>query len=38
MSIEKRTLGRTGLEVTFFGFGALEIGRNRGIGPEGLES
>ncbi|NOZ57766.1 MAG: aldo/keto reductase [Calditrichaeota bacterium] len=38
MSIEKRTLGRTGLEVTFLGFGALEIGRDWGIGPEGPES
>lgn len=32
--IEKRTLGRTNLEVSRIGFGALEIGRNWGIGDE----
>ncbi len=37
MAIETRELGRTGLEVTFLGFGALEIGRDWGIGPGGPE-
>ncbi len=32
MNLEKRQLGRTGLAVTFVGFGALEIGRNWGVG------
>lgn len=32
MNIEKRRLGNTGLEVTRIGFGALEIGRNWGVG------
>lgn len=31
-SIEKRRLGNTGLEVTAVGFGALEIGRDWGLG------
>ena len=35
-AIEKRRLGENGPEVTFFGFGALEIGRNWGLG-EGAE-
>ncbi len=30
--MEKRRLGRTNLKVTFIGFGALEIGRDWGIG------
>lgn len=30
--IEKRNLGKTGLKATFLGFGALEIGRNWGLG------
>ncbi len=29
---EKRALGNTGLQVTFIGFGALEIGRDWGLG------
>ncbi len=33
--MEKRKLGRTGLEVTFIGFGALEIGRDWGLGLAG---
>jgi aryl-alcohol dehydrogenase-like predicted oxidoreductase len=33
-SWEKRPLGRTGLEVTRIGFGALEIGRDWGVGSE----
>ena len=37
-NIPKRKLGTTGLEVTFLGFGALEIGRDWGIGPTGPES
>ncbi len=32
MNIEKRRLGNTGLEVTRLGFGALEIGRDWGVG------
>lgn len=32
--LEKRTIERTGQEVTFIGFGALEIGRDWGIGSE----
>jgi len=36
-ALEKRTLGRTNLEVTRIGFGALEIGRNWGIGDEKLQ-
>ena len=35
-TVEKRSLGEGGPEVTFFGFGALEIGRNWGLG-EGAE-
>ncbi|MBK9089616.1 MAG: aldo/keto reductase [Holophagales bacterium] len=34
-SLEKRPLGRTGLESTFIGFGALEIGRDWGLGDAG---
>ena len=34
-SPEKRLLGRTGLESTFVGFGALEIGRDWGLGDAG---
>ena len=34
-SLEKRPLGRTGLESTFGGFGALEIGRDWGLGDTG---
>jgi len=30
--LEKRALGNTGLQVTFIGFGALEIGRDWGLG------
>ena len=30
----KRTLGRTGFKVTFVGFGALEIGRDWGVGSQ----
>jgi aryl-alcohol dehydrogenase-like predicted oxidoreductase len=30
--IEKRNLGKTGYQATFLGFGALEIGRNWGLG------
>ena len=30
--IEKRNLGKTGYRATFLGFGALEIGRNWGLG------
>lgn len=30
--MENRRLGRTGLDVTFLGYGALEIGRDWGIG------
>ncbi len=33
-SWERRPLGRTGLEVTRIGFGALEIGRDWGVGDE----
>ena len=33
--LEKRPLGRTGLESTFVGFGALEIGRDWGLGDTG---
>lgn len=33
--LEKRPLGRTGLESTFVGFGALEIGRDWGLGNAG---
>lgn len=33
--LERRTLGRTGLESTFVGFGALEIGRDWGLGDAG---
>lgn len=33
--LAKRTLGRTGLHPTFVGFGALEIGRDWGVGPDG---
>lgn len=33
-NLEKRILGRTGLSVTFLGFGALEIGRDWGLGDE----
>lgn len=33
--MEKRKLGRTGLQVTFIGFGALEIGRDWGLGLAG---
>lgn len=33
--LEKRPLGRTGLECTFVGFGALEIGRDWGLGDAG---
>lgn len=32
LGLEKRRLSNTGPEVTFFGFGALEIGRNWGLG------
>jgi len=32
--LERRRLGATGLEVTLAGFGALEIGRDWGIGDE----
>ncbi len=32
--IERRPLGRTGLEVTLIGFGGLEIGRDWGLGDE----
>lgn len=32
--LERRPLGRTGLEVTRIGFGALEIGRDWGVGDE----
>ncbi|GAB6099193.1 aldo/keto reductase [Halanaerocella petrolearia] len=32
--LEKRTLGRTGEKLTFIGFGALEIGRDWGIGTK----
>lgn len=32
--MESRRLGRTKQEVSLLGFGALEIGRNWGIGPE----
>lgn len=31
-TLERRRLGRTGLEVTRIGFGALEIGRDWGLG------
>jgi aryl-alcohol dehydrogenase-like predicted oxidoreductase len=31
-AIERRPLGQTGLEVTRIGFGALEIGRDWGLG------
>ncbi len=34
MDVETRKLGRTNLEVTFIGFGALEIGRDWGIGGD----
>jgi len=33
--LERRPLGRTGLESTFVGFGALEIGRDWGLGGAG---
>lgn len=33
-ALEKRALGQTGEEVTFLGFGALEIGRDWGLGSE----
>lgn len=33
--LEKRPIGRTGLESTFVGFGALEIGRDWGLGDAG---
>ncbi len=33
--LEKRPLGRTGLESTFVGFGTLEIGRDWGLGDAG---
>ncbi len=33
MNLPRRILGRTGLSVTALGFGALEIGRDWGIGP-----
>jgi hypothetical protein len=33
-SLERQPLGGTGLEVTRIGFGALEIGRDWGIGDE----
>jgi aryl-alcohol dehydrogenase-like predicted oxidoreductase len=33
--LEKRPLGKTGLESTFVGFGALEIGRDWGLGDAG---
>ena len=32
--MEKRKLGQTGLNVSFIGFGALEIGRDWGIGED----
>jgi aryl-alcohol dehydrogenase-like predicted oxidoreductase len=32
LSLEKRNLGKTGYQATFLGFGALEIGRNWGLG------
>jgi aryl-alcohol dehydrogenase-like predicted oxidoreductase len=32
LGLEKRKLSTSGPEVTFFGFGALEIGRNWGLG------
>src|SRR5690348_13028834 len=32
LGLEKRKLGKTGANVTFIGFGALEIGRDWGIG------
>lgn len=34
MRLSRRRLGRTGYDVTFIGFGALEIGRNWGLGQE----
>jgi aryl-alcohol dehydrogenase-like predicted oxidoreductase len=34
MKLTHRTLGRTGHAVTFIGFGALEIGRDWGLGGE----
>lgn len=34
MSLERRKLGKTGLEVTVIGFGSLEIGRDWGLGSE----
>ncbi len=36
LGLEKRNLGSTGYQATFLGFGALEIGRNWGLG-EGSE-
>lgn len=33
-ALERRLLGRTGFGVTFIGFGALEIGRDWGLGDE----
>ena len=36
LGLEKRDLGNTGYRATFLGFGALEIGRNWGLG-EGSE-
>jgi aryl-alcohol dehydrogenase-like predicted oxidoreductase len=32
--IAKRSLGRTGIQVTLIGFGALEIGRDWGVGSQ----
>jgi aryl-alcohol dehydrogenase-like predicted oxidoreductase len=32
LDLEKRNLGKTGYQATFLGFGALEIGRNWGLG------
>lgn len=34
VQLTKRRIGRTGHEVTFVGFGALEIGRNWGLGAD----
>lgn len=33
-AVPKRSLGRTGLHTTLVGFGALEIGRDWGIGDD----
>ena len=38
LGLEKRTLGNTGAKVTFIGFGALEIGRDWGIGDPSEKS